>query len=364
MKDTRHFPRVFSLILSLLLCLSVLPGTAFAANSNNKKGGLTAFYLPDEKAKEGVTFSLYKVADYADGSLFQMTRTFSRYSVTIPDMEDNIAVTAFNTTLAAYIARDKVRADATQKTDRRGRLSFSNLDLGMYLVIGESYKDEDSTAVYTPVPFLVFFPYFDDSVRGGATGYQANDLEIKYDKTDGERADLHILKSWRNENNSTQRPTTIAVDLIKDGELFDTIVLSADNNWRHTLYDLEADHRWQLVENTVPTGYTTAINREGSAYVITNTYGGGRNPVTDPENPGTTIIDRPPALSEMPDVPVDDGVDIKPDPIVDIPDGNIPLGDIPQTGQLWWPVPLFLLAGVACVVCGVTAQYKKRKENS
>lgn len=370
MKIAKCFMRLGSIVLSLLLCLSLVQVTAFASSSKPTTGSFTALFAPDDKMAEGAVFNIYRIGDYSERELFTLNKNFSKYSPTIPTMDDSIAVNAFNTTLAAYIARDKIRPNFTATTNKRGMFTVDRLDLGMYLVVGEDYKDPDK-GTYSPIPFLVFFPYFDQSLnRGnGGSSYQANDLEVKYEKKGtGDTEDYHVIKAWRNESRDTERPQKIAVDLLQDGEVYETIVLSEDNDWRYTWKNLEKDHKWQLVENKTPEGYTTSVSKDGNAYTVTNTLrGGGRNPITDPEEPGTTIIDRPPALIEMPNVPVDTDVptDIitKPDPIVDIPDGKIPLGDIPQTGQTWWPVPLLLAVGIGCVVGGSAYQIKKRKEN-
>ena len=61
-------------------------------------------------------------------------------------------------------------------------------------------------------------------------------------------------------------------------------------------------------------GYTTQIAREGLTFVVTNT--------------GTGPASTPPPKTPMPD-------------------------RLPQTGQLWWPVPLLLAAGLVLVIAGL-----------
>ena len=65
-------------------------------------------------------------------------------------------------------------------------------------------------------------------------------------------------------------------------------------------------------------GYTVSITREGVTFVVTNTY--------VPETPNTP----PPTEPGKPDQP-----------------------SLPQTGQLWWPVPLLLVGGLLLVVIGL-----------
>ena len=67
-----------------------------------------------------------------------------------------------------------------------------------------------------------------------------------------------------------------------------------------------------MAETNVPAGYTVTVTQEGTLFVVTNTY------------PGKT----PPKL--------------------------------PQTGLLWWPVPLLACAGLALVLAGAGARRRGR----
>lgn len=62
------------------------------------------------------------------------------------------------------------------------------------------------------------------------------------------------------------------VQLLRDGEVYDTVTLSSDNNWRYTWPELSADHHWQVVEHRTPEDYTVLIEREGITFVMTNTH--------------------------------------------------------------------------------------------
>lgn len=44
--------------------------------------------------------------------------------------------------------------------------------------------------------------------------------------------------------------------------------------------------------------------------------------------------------------------------IVEIPSEEVPLVSLPQTGQLWWPVPLLLAGGVMLILIGIIYQKK------
>ena len=101
------------------------------------------------------------------------------------------------------------------------------------------------------------------------------------------------------------------MELYNGAELVDTVQLSAANNWRQTWTDLTAGD-WRVVERTAVEGYTVVSTHEGYEYVITNSY----------TAPGGST------------------------------GGSSGGGKLPQTGMLWWPVPLLAIAGMALFLAG------------
>lgn len=104
----------------------------------------------------------------------------------------------------------------------------------------------------------------------------------------------------------------------------------------------------------------------------------------DPDDPDPDTPDRPnppdepntPDEPEIPDEPIPDEptptvdigdeevplVDTPEDPEIEIPDEEPPLARLPQTGLLWWPVPVMALAGAACVVFGIISKRRNQQD--
>jgi len=119
-------------------------------------------------------------------------------------------------------------------------------------------------------------------------------------------------------------------------------LLNAENNWRYTWEDLSSDYSWTVLEE-VPDGYQAVIRREGRSFLLTNRYQ-PEDPVippTDPEDPTEPVRPVEPSIPE-PDVPQQPS--------------------LPQTGQLWWPVPLLLAAGFALCLLGLLRRRSVRHE--
>ena len=81
---------------------------------------------------------------------------------------------------------------------------------------------------------------------------------------------------------------------------------------------------WTVVEKECE-GYTVRVEREGITFVMTNTY-----------------------AAEIPDDPTPEAP-LPPDPAKPTPGGPT----LPQTGQVWWPVPLLLMTGLLLLAVGL-----------
>ena len=97
------------------------------------------------------------------------------------------------------------------------------------------------------------------------------------------------------------------MELLCDGEVYDTRVLTAGNSWQYVWKALPAWsaagklHNWTLREQAVQY-YDGVIWAEGDTFLVRNTYVGKK---------------------------------------------------LPQTGQLWWPVPFLLAVGILLVLIGL-----------
>ena len=102
------------------------------------------------------------------------------------------------------------------------------------------------------------------------------------------------------------------------------MTLSAGNGWSHTWSGLDDGCTWTVVEKECE-GYTVRVEREGITFVMTNTY-----------------------AAEIPDDPTPEAP-LPPDPTKPTPSGPT----LPQTGQVWWPVPFLLMTGLLLLAVGL-----------
>ncbi|MGG0727584.1 Cna B-type domain-containing protein [Bacillus paramycoides] len=116
-------------------------------------------------------------------------------------------------------------------------------------------------------------------------GYDITNTKVGETKVEG-------TKTW-NDNNATDRPTVIKVDLLQNGKVIDTKEVSKATNWKYTFEKLQAydtngvAYKYEVKEQPVA-GYESKVN----GYDITNTKVGETNvdpkdPSTDPKDPST-----------------------------------------------------------------------------
>ena len=123
---------------------------------------------------------------------------------------------------------------------------------------------------------------------------------------------LNVTKAWEGDDPKT-RPDRISVTLLRDGEKYETVELTADNDWTYSWANLSADNTWTVTEPDVPEGYTSTVKSVDGGFLITNTYDSKNLPVT------------------------------------------------PQTGLMQWPIPVLLGVGALLIIFGLITGRRKRK---
>ena len=397
MKNNKN--RLLGLMI-FLIAVTVFPLTAYATDpaDSDTSAALTVCCIHDSKPLSGVVFDLYKVADADDTGAFTVTEAFSGYSVSL-DQQTVEGWRALAQTVAPYAIRDGIPAVRQGSTDSSGRARFTELGTGMYLVYGHRYENGDF--VYIPEPFFVILPGVDGD-GGRDYDVEANCKGMGYDDPP-ETTAVRVLKVWDDEGHETNRPKDVEVQLLSDGAVYDEVTLNAENNWRFAWQDLSSDRGWSVVEKTVPDNYATLVSREGVTFVLTNTY----TPAFTTVEVEKVWDDRGHESSRPKEIEIQllrDGQvsdtavlndssdwacswsDLERGRDWSVKEKNVPAGyravirqdggrftvtnvysatpgapSLPQTGQLWWPIPVFVSVGLVCWLIGFL-QWKARKK--
>lgn len=350
-----------ALFTLLYLVCSAVPALAYTFVDTGREASLSVFYKKNDTIISGASFSLYRVADMSDRAYYTLSGSYADYAVELNEL-DSEGWRAAAETLAAYTARDEIAPHAAGKTDEQGRLSFGNLDTGLYLLTGEKVTIWNDT--YTPEPCLISLPGIDGEDQWIYDRTVSPKAEMTHDPNGGNPDPDHVsrkvLKVWENDRPAT-RPAQVTVQLLQDGEVYDTVVLNEENGWSHTWPELEKDHEWQVTEADVPKGYVVSVSREGITFVVTNRKpsssggGGGGGGSRDPggDNPGDNTPGGGEPEEGIPNDGQGDGP-IPPEPIEPV--------SLPQTGISWYLVPILAGSGLMVFFLGWYLRQRRRDE--
>lgn len=294
----------YNKILSLLLCISallMLSLSAFAAEAADQyENNLIIQYKYEDTPIENAEFDAYRVAENAGGK-WKLTAAFSGSEADL-DVADQKAWSKASLALKTFALQNGIAPEHSGCTDANGELRFDAMRPGLYLIAGQRCTVEDF--VYTPLPFM--------AAMSGDSGSVIALPKSERSEVGAEPVTIRAVKVWNDAGHESSRPQEITVTLLCDGKAVDTQKLTSENGWSYAWEKLDADHEW-LVSESVPEGYCYQITRSGDSFVITNTAASDTPTPTPP-----------------PDQPI-----------------------LPQTGQLWWPVPMLLAAGLLCLLIGL-----------
>lgn len=213
---------------------------------------------------------------------YNLVDSFSQYSI---DLKQDVQGAA--NALENRILMDGIEADASVTSDSLSTANFTGLTTGIYLVVGKEVFQDG--VFYMPQVSLV-------SLSGDLS------VDLKYE-TSVKPSRIHVLKVWKRDSKKS-RPKSIEVCLLRsDGIVVDRVVLNSDNQWSTTWNNLSTLYTYRVMETSVPSGYKESCTREKDTIVLTNTG------------------------SDKYRVEKKDEV-------------------LPNSGQLWWPVPVLLFVGL------------------
>ena len=307
--------RCLMYVLCLLSVIILFPAKVFAREPIDltRTANLTIHFEAEDGPVHGVNFKIYKVAEISEFSDYTPIGRFAEYPVSF---ENNTADSwrKLSTTLYGYVVNDpEAEPDITASTDAEGNIKLENMELGLYLVLGASFNHDRQD--YVPEPFLVNLPGIMDD---NDTWLFDVTSKVKYsNSTDSQPVDIEVLKVW-NDNDNPDRPDGIVVQLYDGYTISETVILNKDNNWHYKWSNIYGGTTWSVREVDVPEGYTVSIDKQGTCFVITNSKDG-----IPPKKPG---------------------------------------GKLPQTGVLWWPVPMLVCAGMAIFLVGWIRRRRSQNE--
>lgn len=303
--------RKVALLLCLMFSLLTFTTTALAYDliDTDREVTLTLNVTQDDVknpgtdiALPGVTFRLYRVADVDLHAQYTLTPSFANCDVDLTNISDAGQMKEVADTLQLHILAEGIKENAMAISGNDGKLTFICDKPGLFLVLAENMENESFSYFFSPV--VVVLPWVDED---GHWNYEQT-ADIKMERSEKYK-DIMVIKSWKETSGIQRRPKTLKINVLCDGVKVTTIELNKENGWKYELINLSAAHDWTVVEDFRSQYYTPSYGEmiyDGDNcwhIVITNTY----------KQPGS---------------------------------------DIPDTGMLWWPVPLLAIGGMFLFAAG------------
>ncbi|MCR5558205.1 MAG: Cna B-type domain-containing protein [Butyrivibrio sp.] len=364
MKNMKIKKRIINFILMFFVVAMMVPVTASARGEIDlsQPGDLTLGYHSQktEGSDEivpmvGDSINVYKIADVDRYGYYSIPEEYKHvFPITdLNKIKDQESWKTIYQSLGGYIYKNHIAPSATAVTDANGEAHFDDLELGIYFVGNLTTKKDKY--LYAFSSFLVAVPGLDENDEWINPVYHVIGTvkcEITYEP---DILTYEILKSWNDAGYENYRPTSIQVHIYCDGHEYAVVTLDSGNNWRYT-WEYEEGHEWTFAETVSGNyAYTTSLTGNGTTYRLTNTVVPPETP-DEPDEPGepyTPDEPEPPTPEEpgIPDLPTVLGA------IRDLPQ-VLGARRLPQTGQLWWPIPILVIAGVAFIIIGVRKNSK------
>lgn len=316
------------LFSGLLFLVFFLPLTVSAAGTidKNEEVSCSLDYRFGDTPLAGVKFRMYLVATVDESGELTNTERFSSYNVDIRGKND-AAWKLLASTLEGYVLRDALEPDDIGETNNAGNMVFptgsKKLEQGLYLVLGE--RCEQNGYYFDASPALVMLPSIDMEKNNWNYHVHINGkFQSEKVPEKGTTTSRKVMKIWKDAGYENKRPTEVEVQLLKDGNVYDTVKLNEANQWCYAWNELDSNAKWTVTEKTVYQ-YNVQIEQQGNTFVVKNTFY-----MVKDEGEKETNTQKP----------TNSGVQ------------NGTEESVAQTGQLWWPVPVLLMLGFLCVVVG------------
>lgn len=281
--------------LLVCLCLCWLPGNAEALStadamepvSPEKPCSLILSYTCNGIAFENLPVKLYRVASVSADAQYTLTPQFQSSGLEINGIQTSGEWDVIRSSLEAHILSAGIAPDDVSATDADGQACFSDLMPGLYLVA--AVHTEQEGWYYSFRSALIALPGLDESGLWLYDIAAAPKLEI-LPPTEPDELQFQVLKLWKDEGHENSRPESIEVEIFRNGESYEIVTLSQENNWTYRWTAPADGAQWMVVERNIPEGYTVTVESRSTTFILTNSIPKDPTPDTPQTGDSTNIL--------------------------------------------------------------------------
>jgi len=380
--------KIAAACFAFAMILWCLAGSFLIASAEETKGSLTLWCVKDDDKVVGMDWHLYRVGHRVnDDYIFE--GDFAGYRATLGDKTkpmlewDADTVAVAGDTLKIHTIAKNIPARDNGTTNNQGAVTFSGLEDGLYLVWGDILQSGDTTYI----PSAIFF-----EMNGEDTAVLNAYPKIVLRTLNDDDIFYSVRKVWENDDSQPwNRATYITVERYRDNQLYDEVVLNEENDWTFTWND-SSEHTWLVYEKVIPPNYTVSYKDNHVKYLIINTFDDDSEVVTgttttvtqDGTNTSTETTTTSAESTTAAGTSTSSGSAISTSTVVTGSATSAVTArttaaitvatkkattaisttenKVPQTGQLWWPVPVLAGGGILMLGLGVSLRKKDDDE--
>lgn len=403
--------RIVRLFTAFVLFLSCMLASVTAVSAADAKGRVVI-----EGEIAGMQWSLYRVGEAESSGKIRPIPEFSEFNIPRSlGFKEEIQTLAY--TFQTYITNKNIQPSASGKTDQFGKLVFSDLEEGWYTAIGNDV--EIGQTVYSASPIMICVS--SHGVYKDTWGLNVKICPKLSSRKKVPAKDI-IIKFYPDDPDS-DKDKKIYITIFRDKDHFDHVLLDDENDWTYILPDMpDDDTEWTIIQNDTPddvyplyhkeTGKTDddtpfdiliVWNRKDPDNSISDPSATETMPVTESvsetkftsgsesvssttgavsENESTAVTSVPETDYTATETNTNTNTNTNTDLSVSVTDTSsgkttdTPISSdtdttfvrideteekLPQTGQLWWPVPVLASAGVLLAAAGFSVKRKDGK---
>ena len=321
--------RMGFLAIILCLCLCLMPCTALAASVNDAKEAiitdrecsLSVSYRYNRIALGGQEVKLYRIAEVSADAQYTLVPSFEASGLILNGVQTTGEWNVIRSTLEAYILANHIEPMLMDMTDDNGQVCFDGLKPGLYLTSDARASQGD--LAYSFDSALIALPGLDAE---GHWQYQISVTakpEVIPPSDPDASIPFTVLKLWKGDEGRKDRPLNIEVEILRDGIIVETVILSEANHWSYAWNAKDDGAKWSVVERKIPSGYSMTLEKRNTTFMLTN--------------------------SRIPDNPT-------PPPVVPPPTGD--------TSNIMLYTLLMFMSGAMLIILGITGKRNRHEKTT
>lgn len=239
-------------------------------------GTIIIDYRFDNNSLDNVQFKVYQITTMDENTNHHIVSAFKNVEIELEKLSNESYWIKSRDNLENYINYKAISPDQIFYTNDAGQYNLDDLELGIYFIQAEMVAPSDSpeiTDVKNQIlysqPILIAVGSYDGD--GEKWVYHYN-IQPKIAVANADTTQLEVTKIWKNTKFDNAIPDEIEVELHRNGEKYDSIILSKENKWTYTWSNIDPCDCWGVKEVTQLKDYKVTYEKDLCHIKIINTY--------------------------------------------------------------------------------------------